>query len=219
MPENDTGHDPGDDRRPVSTRHRLLLAAAREFDHDGFSRTRLQAVCARAKVTKGALYCHFRSKEALALALIERQALVCQALKCELLRHGRGPAQTLVDLPFAFLRRLDEDLLTRAGNRLLREATLFDRAAAGQVIGWTTTVRELLKLADDAGELRHGLNLRHVAEALVAEFFGQQLVSQAMTGQRDLPARLVRGWQAGLPLLVPSATLAGLRIGEDAGTS
>ncbi|HSA51569.1 MAG TPA: helix-turn-helix domain-containing protein [Yinghuangia sp.] len=43
-----------------------LLAAARElFATDGYAATSLDAVCLRAGVSKGALYHHFRNKEAL----------------------------------------------------------------------------------------------------------------------------------------------------------
>ncbi|WP_216209614.1 ScbR family autoregulator-binding transcription factor [Amycolatopsis aidingensis] len=198
--------------RAARTRRNLLVAAAEVFEREGFSGANLHAVCDRAKVTKGALYCHFRSKDALAVALVEHQALESYALRDELLRRGLGPAQTLIDLSFAFVRRLEEDLMTRIGNRLLREATIFDRAGAGQVIGWTTIVRDLLKSADRAGELRPGLNLRQVAEGMVGEFLGLQLISQALTGQRDLHARLRRAWRAQLPSLVQPNALRGLRI-------
>ncbi|NUP32209.1 MAG: helix-turn-helix transcriptional regulator, partial [Streptomycetaceae bacterium] len=47
-----------------------LLAAARDlFAAEGYGGTSLDAVCARAGVSKGALYHHFRNKEDLVLGV------------------------------------------------------------------------------------------------------------------------------------------------------
>ena len=47
------------------TRERLLLAASREIYRVGFQSASLDTILAVAGVTKGALYYHFESKEAL----------------------------------------------------------------------------------------------------------------------------------------------------------
>ena len=52
-------------RDPERTRERLLQAAFREVYRSGFQSARLDAVLATGGVTKGALYYHFGSKEAL----------------------------------------------------------------------------------------------------------------------------------------------------------
>lgn len=62
----------GDARRdPKRTRERLLQAAFREVYRSGFQSAGLDAILAAAGVTKGALYHHFGSKEALGHAIIE----------------------------------------------------------------------------------------------------------------------------------------------------
>src|SRR5271156_5244162 len=53
------------------TRERLLQAASREIYRSGFQSASLDAILAVAGVTKGALYYHFRSKEALGYAVVE----------------------------------------------------------------------------------------------------------------------------------------------------
>ena len=58
-------------RDPVRTRERLLQAAFREVYRSGFQSTGLDAILAAAGVTKGALYHHFDSKEALGYAIVE----------------------------------------------------------------------------------------------------------------------------------------------------
>jgi AcrR family transcriptional regulator len=58
-------------RDPDRTRERLLQSAYREIYRSGFQSASLDAILAAAGVTKGALYYHFGSKEALGYAVIE----------------------------------------------------------------------------------------------------------------------------------------------------
>src|SRR5271170_4185109 len=53
------------------TRERLLQAASREIYRSGFQSASLDTILAVAGVTKGALYYHFDSKEALGHAVVE----------------------------------------------------------------------------------------------------------------------------------------------------
>src|SRR5215471_16735448 len=58
-------------RDPQRTRERLLQAAFREVYRYGFQSAGIDAILAATKVTKGALYYHFESKEALGYAIVE----------------------------------------------------------------------------------------------------------------------------------------------------
>jgi TetR/AcrR family transcriptional repressor of nem operon len=58
-------------RDPERTRERLLQAASREIYRSGFQSAGLDTILATAGVTKGALYYHFQSKEALGYAVVE----------------------------------------------------------------------------------------------------------------------------------------------------
>jgi len=58
-------------RNPARTRERLLQAAFREVYMLGFRNASLDVIPAAAGVTKGALYHHFGSKEALGYAIVE----------------------------------------------------------------------------------------------------------------------------------------------------
>src|SRR6516162_7451902 len=53
------------------TRERLLQAAFREVYRVGFQSASIDTILAAANVTKGALYYHFESKEALGRAIID----------------------------------------------------------------------------------------------------------------------------------------------------
>jgi AcrR family transcriptional regulator len=198
--------------RAIRTRAKLLRAATEVFDRDGFAGSSLTAVCARADVSKGALYCHFRSKEALGVAIIEEQSLLWHRLRDEQLEIEPSPVQALIAMSFEFVRRLDTDLTVRVSAKLLREAVFFDVVAAAQVVGWIAVVRDLLSLADERGELRAEVNVRHAAEQIVAELLGLQFVAQALSGGTDLRTRLARLWRASSGCLVTAAVYEKLRF-------
>jgi AcrR family transcriptional regulator len=56
------------------TRERLLQAASREIYRAGFQSASLDTILAAAGVTKGALYYHFDSKEALGYAVVDESS-------------------------------------------------------------------------------------------------------------------------------------------------
>ena len=56
----------------AETREKLLDAAECLLLTEGYSRTSIDAVCARASLTKGSLYHHFKTKEDLAITVLER---------------------------------------------------------------------------------------------------------------------------------------------------
>ena len=58
-------------RDPERTRERLLHAAFREVHRSGFQSAGIDTILAATNVTKGALYHHFDSKEALGYAIVE----------------------------------------------------------------------------------------------------------------------------------------------------
>src|SRR5580704_12117293 len=58
-------------RDPEGTRQSLLQAAFREVYRYGFQSAGIDAILAATNVTKGALYYHFESKQALGHAIIE----------------------------------------------------------------------------------------------------------------------------------------------------
>src|SRR6202049_149243 len=58
-------------RDPERTRERLLQAASREIYRSVFQSASLDAILASARLTKGALYYHFKNKEALGYAVVE----------------------------------------------------------------------------------------------------------------------------------------------------
>lgn len=84
-------------RDPKRTRERLLQAAFREVYRSGFQSAGLDAILAAAGVTKGALYHHFASKEALGYAVVEE--IIAPDNRSEWLRplqSGNDPIDALI---------------------------------------------------------------------------------------------------------------------------
>lgn len=80
-------------RHAEGTRLRLLDAARQLFGRQGYADTSLDEVVARAKVTKGALYHHFRGKDDLFAAVYEQvQHEVSDRVVAEFLREDAWEA-------------------------------------------------------------------------------------------------------------------------------
>jgi AcrR family transcriptional regulator len=70
-----------------ATLRSVLDASERVFVRDGYERAQIEAIAAEAGRTKGAIYAHFRSKEDIFFALIERKA---KARRDEFLHSAEG---------------------------------------------------------------------------------------------------------------------------------
>lgn len=92
--------DPPRKRDSIQTQERILLAAQAEFARRGYDGARVDAIIARAKVSKNLLYHHFGSKEDLYIRVLERTY--------ELLRRRQGDVPLAGLDPVEAMRRLCE---------------------------------------------------------------------------------------------------------------
>lgn len=86
-------------RDPERTRERLLQAAFQEVYRYGFQSAGIDTILAATNVTKGALYHHFESKEALGHAIVEE--IVAKSTEDKWLRplqRGQNPIDTLIGI-------------------------------------------------------------------------------------------------------------------------
>jgi TetR/AcrR family transcriptional regulator, transcriptional repressor for nem operon len=107
------------ERRPDTTRDRLIAAAARQFARLPYSQVSLDDILAEAELTKGAMYFHFSSKQALALTIIDDLTEMTRSAVFELLDRNMSGLETLIEFVFV---RATQDIqydLARAGVRLL----------------------------------------------------------------------------------------------------
>jgi AcrR family transcriptional regulator len=86
----------------------VLDASERVFVRDGYERAQIETIAAEAGRTKGAVYAHFRSKEDIFCALIERKA---KSRRDEFLRSAEGKdlKQRLAIVKKLFLGALEDE--------------------------------------------------------------------------------------------------------------
>ncbi|MEV4432040.1 ScbR family autoregulator-binding transcription factor [Streptomyces sp. NPDC049585] len=187
--------------RAVRTRRVVLEAAAEVFGEYGYERAGISDILKRAGVTKGALYFHFASKEALAQAVIEEQLGVAAGATT-----GEG-LQGAIDLTHETARALQHDVMLRASIRLTLETT-FDSPAPAPYEAWVSVIERLLSEAKERGEVLPQVVPHETAMMIVGSFTGIQVMSEILTGRADLPGRITKFWQHVLPGIAFPGALA-----------
>ncbi|EST26876.1 TetR/AcrR family transcriptional regulator [Streptomyces roseochromogenus] len=107
--------------RAIRTRERILDAAAQEFAAQGYGRTTMQTVAERIRLTKGALYGHFTSKEQLAAELVRQAGQSWRQVTDASRRPGIPAASALRRLLAGLARRHHEEPRFQAVFRILAE--------------------------------------------------------------------------------------------------
>jgi AcrR family transcriptional regulator len=191
--------------RGKRSRQAILEAAAQVIDERGYDAASTTEILARTGLTRGSLYHHFSSKEAIALALLDAHA--------EALRVPAQPVrlQSVIDLTLEFALRLQVDPVLRAGVRLAVEQTSFTAPPETAYDQSLVTILDLLRQAEERGEILPGVDVREAAATIVGAFTGLQIMSQAYSKREDLPERLGAFWRFVLPGLTIPGLLGRLR--------
>lgn len=182
-------------QRAVLTRARVLTAAAEVFARTGFLAASMNDIVDEAGVTKGAVYFHFPSKEALAVAIVEEQFHQWPSMVDALIRHSPNAMVSIVALTYEVGSRFRDDVLITAGVRLSFERGLVNADMPTPFVGWISQLQAMFARARREGLLRPGVMPAPAARALVGAFFGLQHVSEMLTSRTDLETRLDEFWR------------------------
>jgi len=157
--------------RGEATRTQLIVIATRLFADRGYEDTSIEAVLREAGVSRGSLYHHFASKEALFEAVAEDVETSVGAQTLAAASGSGGPVAALRAGFLAWIRL--------AGDPVVRRILLID---APSVLGWERwrsmeeqhalgLIRAVLQVIADEGKLRPDLvgTLAHVLLASVNE--------------------------------------------------
>ncbi|MEZ4410775.1 MAG: TetR/AcrR family transcriptional regulator [Polyangiales bacterium] len=192
-----------------ATRARLLDAAERLFAKKGLDGTRLREVAEGAQATVPLLCHHFRDKDTLYAAVIDRGMERFTDLGWGALSHGRGIAEQLV----AFIEGLIE-LASREPQvtaLLHREMAEGGQRARGLAERWLLPLRDAaitaVKTAQKRGEVRAGLDpemlVLHLAGAVLYPCLAAPMV-EAVWGSDPLATDFVaRRKRALVDLILP----------------
>ncbi|MFI7386517.1 ScbR family autoregulator-binding transcription factor [Streptomyces sp. NPDC049813] len=197
--------------RAVRTRQAILTAAAEVFEERGFRAATINEILTSAKVTKGALYFHFSSKEELAQGVLGGQDLQSDVpvRACK--------TQELVDTTMLHAYRLQTDPMVRAGVRLTLDQRASSLDRTGPFRRWGEIAGDLLGKAQAQGELLPHVVPAETAEVMVGAFAGVQAMSQAVCDYQDLQQRVSALLRHLLPSVVLSSVLTSVDLTDRRG--
>lgn len=196
--------------RALATRGAILAAAAEEFAAASYHEASLSRILERSKVTKGALYFHFVSKESIALAVVDEMEILCRAMveRCRAL--GLDPLRTAAQLAREMQDELERPVL-RAGQRLCSEGFTGPHRPGWPFRFWQDVFVDLFGRAATAGLLVPSVDPTSFARTIVDVSGGAFVASLAISGLTDLAQRVCDNWELLLAAAADPAWLEGWR--------
>ena len=166
-------------RQPDLTRQNILDAAFCEIHRCGFQAASIANILADTKLTKGALYHHFPTKQALGLAVVDeviRQRL--EGLLFRPLRESERPVETLLEIISTIHQRVPADFIKLGCplNNLMQEMSPLDerfQEQLGAVLAtWRQTVEDALRRGQAQGVIRADVDHKSAALFIVSAWEG-----------------------------------------------
>ena len=183
------------------TRERLLQAASREIYRSGFQSASVDTILAVAGVTKGALYYHFDSKEALGHAVIDEVIATCVRGKwVRPLQNGTDPIDALIGAVQGIPVRPAD---VRGGcqlNNLAQEMSSLDAGFRKRLAiifdAWREAVASVLREGQAHGSVRCDVEPADAAGLLIAMVEGYASLAKNAQDPRVMKAgiRNIVGW-------------------------
>jgi len=193
-------------RDPERTRKQLLKAAFEEIHLSGFRSADMDAILGQAGVTKGALYHHFGSKEALGYAVVDEViADMTRDRWLHPLRNAKNPLDTLVGIVQSTSMKPQDFQRGCPLNNLAQEMSPIDEGfrirTASLFKHWHHAIARALHTGQKQGAVRNNVDPSEAATFFIAAYEGY--FSLAKNSQ---DARVLRSGQKSL-----IAFLEGLR--------
>jgi TetR/AcrR family transcriptional repressor of nem operon len=181
-----------------SAREQIIRAAAHQFAHRSYSLVSLDDILREAELTKGAMYFHFRSKHALALALIDTQTEIMRNTINQLLANKLSGLETLVDICFNLAIQDVTDDLAKSSLHLLEAIGRTDDIQTRRLSEWVAAFTEITRRAAEEGDLADTTDPADVSRLLVAMYAGTRQVSD-LENRAEYLRHLERAWLLVLP--------------------
>ena len=171
-------------QRAIKTRAVLIAAAAQEFADRGYAGASVNSILANSTSTKGALYFHFSSKEALAEAVLEdvRSAytpIVERWRSADV--HPFDAIAGIVD----DIAAVATDVSGRAEMKLALDPPSPDLQRPSHA--WEAAVRNHAGTAEQSGFLRSGFTAERFTNFLLAALAGHRILADITPAFSDPP--------------------------------
>jgi TetR/AcrR family transcriptional repressor of nem operon len=194
-------------RDPQRTRNRLLQAAFRQVYRYGFQSAAIDTILATTNVTKGALYHHFESKEALGYAIIEE--IIAEITRDRWMlplqrSEGKNPIDALIGIIQAIPAR-PRDVksgcpLVNLAQEMSRLDEQFRKRLERIFHAWQEGIAIALERGQSQGTVRRDLLPKETASFLIAMVEGYQVLAKNAQDSKVWNAgiRNIVGWLSSL---------------------
>ena len=193
--------------RSEATRKRILNSAVDLFAEVGYQATALGDIIDRAKMTKGAFYYHFDSKEALATAVIEEGAGTALAAFRHIAETSAPALEHMIRGVFVVAGMVRTDKVVRTGAQLIRAFGEFNSATESTHGLLSAEMADKARAAIAEGDIREDQDPQALGEVIVSAMLGAELISNVSSAGSDLIDRIAQTWQLLLPALATETSL------------
>jgi TetR/AcrR family transcriptional regulator, transcriptional repressor for nem operon len=181
------------DGRADTTRRQILRAAAHQFARRAYHEVGLDDILADAELTKGAMYFHFRSKHALAVAIIEQQATEGAATLRDVLARRLSGLETLVDVSYLIVIHDIKSDAVRAAMNLLESVGRSEGLQQRLFDDWVSGLATAAERAVAEGDVDQHCDPVDLARLIVSLHLGLRQTSNLDEPERFL-AELEKSW-------------------------
>ena len=200
--------------RSEVTRRKILDAAIDVFSDVGYAAAGWGTIIERTGMTKGALYHHFESKEALASDIIDEGADVLVGAFRSVYGAASPALENMIHGTFAMANMLSTDKTARAAEQLIGALSGFNDAAARWCAALVAEMTAQAREAIAQGDLREDIDPGSLAESIVGAMFGTRLFTIATARSRrgegvfdKLNGQLSQLWMFVLPGVAAAGSL------------
>jgi AcrR family transcriptional regulator len=165
------------DQRSDTTRDQILRAAAHQFAQRPYYAVGLDDILAEAQLTKGAMYFHFRSKHALALAIVDEQTERAAESVKNLLARKLSGLESLIDVSYLIAVGDITHDVTRASFNLLESVGRTEKLQTRLLGGWIQLMGEIAQRGIAEGDIVDHADPEGVGRLLVSIFVGMRQAS------------------------------------------
>lgn len=181
------------DGRADSTRQQILRAAAHQFARRAYHDVGLDDILAEAELTKGAMYFHFRSRHALAVAIIEQHTSMGRVAVEDLLSRQLSGLETLIDFCYLIaVQDISKDV-ARAALHLIESVGRTEGLQASLVGGWVDALASVAERAISEGDVAQRWEPRDIGRLIVSMYLGLRQTSD-LDDPRSFLLDLERNW-------------------------